>query len=179
MLPRLFRSRPSGQIPLDVRGRPLAEWDTRVSALLIDSLLIALVTAPITVVIQLATDLVIKDAERAETLSAIVAGLLAVALALLYYAILDGASEGATIGKRVVGIQVRDVHTGGAIGFRRALLRRGVYFILLGPCLPLALLNGLWPLRDPMRQTWYDKVAHSVVIATQMTPASGLRRSGR
>ena len=67
---------------------------------------------------------------------------------------------GATPGKRIVGLRVTDESGGGAIGYRRATVRRLVYVI--GGW--LLFVGWLWGLRDPQTQTWHDKAANTIVI---------------
>jgi len=85
-------------------------------------------------------------------------------LALAYYAILEGGPGGASVGKLALNIIVRDVSTGGPIGYGRALVRRliatGLWWLLVVP----GLLDVLWPLWDDRRQTLHDKFTKSVVM---------------
>ena len=85
----------------------------------------------------------------------------AVVLAFVYMVLFDGGRRGATPGKRIVGIRVTDAHSGGPIGYRRAVVRR------LGYCLGglVMYVGWLWLLFDSRRQTWHDKLAGSVVVS--------------
>ncbi|MUT94368.1 RDD family protein, partial [Streptomyces sp. Z38] len=71
---------------------------------------------------------------------------------------------GRTLGKRLMGIEVRDIEAHEAPGFGAALRRWLVY------CVPGLLVVGvvgvLWCLFDkPWRQCWHDKAAHTFVAA--------------
>jgi uncharacterized RDD family membrane protein YckC len=83
-----------------------------------------------------------------------------------YFALLNGGNDGATLGKRLMRIRLADQYDGNPIGPGRAFLRwvlMGAFWVLL--YLP-GLLNLLWPLWDPQRQAWHDKLANSVVVTT-------------
>jgi uncharacterized RDD family membrane protein YckC len=93
----------------------------------------------------------------------------------LYYGIMDGGRHGQTLGKMFAGITVRDVDTGGTVGFWRAALRPIIwnlfFYAFLIPGVPGALnflfipgaLNFLWALWDPRHQCWHDKIARTTV----------------
>jgi uncharacterized RDD family membrane protein YckC len=81
-------------------------------------------------------------------------------LAFPYLIAFDGGPRGATPGKRIVRIRVADAAEGGAIGYRRAAVRRLGY--LVGGL--LFFVGWWWALFDRRRQTWHDKLARSVVV---------------
>ncbi|MPZ90379.1 MAG: hypothetical protein GEU68_01910 [Actinobacteria bacterium] len=81
-----------------------------------------------------------------------------------YFALTNGGESGATLGKRLMRIRVVDQYDGNRIGPGRAFLRwvlMGVFW--MAAYLP-GLINLLWPLWDPQRQAWHDKLANSVVV---------------
>jgi len=81
-----------------------------------------------------------------------------------YFALSNGGESGATLGKRLMRIRVADQYDGTRIGPGRAFLRwvlMGMFWAFL--YLP-GLINLLWPLWDPQRQAWHDKLANSVVV---------------
>ena len=92
----------------------------------------------------------------------------------LYNGLLDAGPRGQTIGKRVLRIRVVDDATGKPLDAQRGLTRAvlplafGVASILGDSTFTIALLanllDGLWPLWDPRKQTWHDKAAGSVVV---------------
>jgi uncharacterized RDD family membrane protein YckC len=83
---------------------------------------------------------------------------------MLYYGIMNGSKRGQTLGKMAMGIAVRDARTGGPIGFWRGVGRFAIsslFDILLVVPYVIDNLSPLWANR---RQTWHDKVVHSVVV---------------
>jgi peptide/nickel transport system ATP-binding protein len=89
-------------------------------------------------------------------------GIGVVLFSALYFTIAHG-STGQTLGKRALGIAVRDVHGSGSIGYPRAFLRWLAFavFTLLAVVLIVDLLFPLWDDRD---QALHDKIASSSVF---------------
>ena len=138
---------------MDALGRPLAAWGQRVGAFVIDEIFIFVVTFCAVFAFGLR-----------HTFGGV---LLSLALAIAYYAVLNGSEAGQTFGKRAFGIAVRDAAgSGGTIGAQRAAMRYiTVGLFRLVPFFGLfAFLDGLWPLWDPRRQALHDKIAGSVVV---------------
>jgi uncharacterized RDD family membrane protein YckC len=94
------------------------------------------------------------------------AGVLVISLivSVVYSGLLEGSAHGQSIGKMALRIQIRDIETGGPIGFARAATRRLVYQSLFLPFGIPGLINGLSPLWDARRQAWHDKTAHTHVV---------------
>ena len=100
--------------------------------------------------------------------------LVGLALPFVYNGMLDGGPHGQTIGKRVLRIRTVSADTGELIGLERGFLRAVLPLAfgvagLLGPgvlslALVVSLLDALWPLWDPQRQSLHDKVAGSIVV---------------
>ena len=100
--------------------------------------------------------------------------ILGLALPFIYNGMLDGGSRGQTIGKRVMRIRTVSADTGELIGLERGFLRAllplalGVAGLLGASTFSLALLvnllDDLWPLWDPQRQSLHDKVSGSIVV---------------
>jgi uncharacterized RDD family membrane protein YckC len=144
-----------------------ASWGRRLVAVAIDVVLLSI--APFVVLVAI----YILEVENEENLYAmldwLVFGLmLAVALAVvsaaLYFTLCVG-RNGQTVGKRMVGVAVRDAQDPGRrIGYWRALTRCFVMAILWAFWAVPAIIDSLWPLFDKRRQTWHDKVARSVVV---------------
>lgn len=135
-----------------------AQWGSRVIAALVDDLVLALPTV-------LVLWSVSKDGFRA---SSFIDYAVAFICTAPYFTILSGTRLGQTVGYRSVNISVRDARSGGPIGFPRAFVRyfvRFLAYVLFG--LP-GLINDLWPLWDPMRQTLADKAVGAVVV--QLAP---------
>ena len=89
-----------------------------------------------------------------------------VALSLAYFTVLEGRSDGQTLGKRALGIRVLDFGGGEAIGYGRAAIR---YVGRIVSSLVFA-LGYLWMLWDREKQTWHDKFANSVVVPVSDYP---------
>lgn len=82
----------------------------------------------------------------------------------LYFVLLHGGKRGQTLGKRSVGIAVRDASSLGRLGYGPALGRfvvTGIFWLLLA--VP-GILDGFSPLWDENRRSWHDRAARSVVI---------------
>lgn len=137
----------------DALGRPLAEWWQRVAAVFIDGLLLFIPTLVAFVVVASAT-------------TDFVGAVAALAVSTVYYASLNGGESGQTIGKKGLGIQVRDAAGHAPIGTQRGAIRYLVDGVIsLAPVLVLfGIVDALWPLWDPMRQALHDKIVGSVVV---------------
>ncbi|MFF2526016.1 RDD family protein [Streptomyces liangshanensis] len=99
------------------------------------------------------------DSTTAGYLGAVLGALLV--LGVLYEA-LPTAKWGRTLGKKLCGLQVRDIESHEAPAFGAAL-RRWLLYGVLG-LLVVGVLNVLWCLFDrPWRQCWHDKAAHTFV----------------
>ena len=99
------------------------------------------------------------DATTASYLGGVLVALLIVGL---LYEALPTAKWGRTLGKKLCGLEVRDIETHEAPAFGAAVRRWLVYSVL--GVLVLGVLNVVWCLFDrPWRQCWHDKVAHTFV----------------
>lgn len=155
----------SGKV--DARGRPYASWIKRVGAWLIDALVLSVVGAVITGVTGaqlMQVDKVTNEVSFNVTGAAVGSWALVIVLSLAYFAILEGGRSGQTVGKRALGIQVRDAVGGEPIGAGRALARRVLANVLWYLLIIPGLLDVLWPLWDARRQTWHDKAVGSAVV---------------
>lgn len=130
---------------------PRANFGTRLAAVLIDGVLLALVGLVLTAVASEAF------AQAVNLL-----------LGLAYYGYLEGSPSGQTVGKRAMNIRVIDFATGGAIGPGRAIIRYVARILSALPCL----LGFLWMLWDAEKQTWHDKLATAVVVPTSAYPVT-------
>ncbi|MCA1712401.1 MAG: RDD family protein [Actinobacteria bacterium] len=139
--PPAYGSTPYGTAPSDAwQGPPLASWGKRALGYLVDLV--------ISIVIQGLAALIDPDLGRAVGF--------AVALVFGY---LTG-TTGQTPGRRVVGIKVLREADGQVLGAGLGI-GRGLLHIL--DALPL-LLGFLWPIWDKKKQTFADKIVHSVVV---------------
>lgn len=130
-------------------------WWRRVVAALVDNgALIALYVA------AMAVEPPLEDPNA--TGARITALLLSVTYIALFIAnilILQGRT-GASIGQRLVGIELLDEYTGQPIGILRNFLRRCMHIV---DTLSLG-VGWLWPLWDHKRQTFADKIMGTVVV---------------
>ncbi len=147
--------------PVDSLGRPLADWWQRAVAIIIDSVLLAIVFTILRAIFGGNNN---GTSGHTSTGHAIVAELISIVISLGYFALLDGGQKGQTIGKMAMGIATRDIATGGSIGPARGLLRRFIYEILFIAFVIPGIINVLSPLWDKRRQAWHDKAASSDVI---------------
>jgi uncharacterized RDD family membrane protein YckC len=134
-----------------------ASWGQRFGAWLLDSIIVlGSIWGPST-----AVAFAVEDAASGILLFFVLA-----VLSPLYYAFLHAGKRGQTLGKRALGIAVRNHKTLGRISLGRSLARAYLVAILWAmswSIIPL-ILDSLWPLWDAKRQTWHDKVAASVVV---------------
>ena len=164
---------PAAGRPTDPWGRPLAEWWKRFVALLIDGFILALPTTGLFGILgasefgdigEVGSTGAFDDLFGASMFAASALGAI---FGLAYYALLDGSDRGQTLGKMALKIQVRDEQTGGPIGYGRGFVRHILQSVAgFMSCLGglFILIDGLFPLWDPKRQTIHDKVARTVVI---------------
>lgn len=83
---------------------------------------------------------------------------------IIYGAILCGLPRGQTVGMMMVGTRVIDERLGGPIGFPRAFGRAAFEYLLAVFLFFPWVIDMLFPLWDPKRQTLHDKVTRSVVV---------------
>lgn len=151
---------------------PLAPWWKRLVAILLDSFVAVFAAFVVAAVIGAALDRGSNTGGSANSTGGagvVLAGLvfLYVLAALplgLYYGFTNGSRRGQTIGKMALGIAVRDSRTGGPVGFWRAFGRYWIT-VLFGLLIYVPyLIDSLSPLWDSRRQSWHDRVAHTVVV---------------
>lgn len=160
--------------PTDAWGRTLSSWPKRLAAHLLD---LALFLVPLAAAAFVTGRLVTSTGAEGEDffhLALLARGMLAGTFGwslLIYTVVLHGGERGQTLGKRLMGIQVRDADTGGRLGYRKAFLRALVQVLLgfLTRTIGMA-LDGLWPLWDKRRQTLHDKACGSIVVDLPRTP---------
>lgn len=151
----------------------LAGMGTRLGARLIDTVIVGIPIGIVAAVVVASTD---SPSEfRAETDSGFRMGtaLLVVALGLLAciaYEVGLTATQGATFGKKALGIRVARIDTadapGEGIGCAAALLRWATLVLPSVLCVGWGVLCAVSPYFDQVaRQGWHDKVAETFVIA--------------
>lgn len=139
-----------------------AGWWARLGALVLDALILMVpifILGFIVGAVLFASDAGEDDATGA----AVVIYALATVLPYVYYGLTmgrDGAHNGQTFGKQIVGIRVKRV-SGQPVGFWWAIGRELVKGIIGTVTL---LINYLWPLWDKRNQALHDKVMSDVVV---------------
>jgi uncharacterized RDD family membrane protein YckC len=149
-------------------GVSYASWVRRLAALAIDAVLLSIVPFLLVVVGYIQG---VREGE--ENLYAmldwfIFGMIIAVAFGIIssafYFTLLVG-RNGQTVGKKVVGVAVRDSRDATQrIGYWRALARFVITSILWSVYYVPGIIDCLWPLWDKRAQTWHDKVSRSVVV---------------
>ncbi len=143
-------------------GLVLAGWWRRVGATIIDDLVL---------VIPSFVAFAVFDAVGG-TIAGEIAG---VAVQGLYLVLLLSSASGRTVGNLLVGTQVRDALSGGAITTSQAIRRWGLVALYSAPGLIgnsgstvtisiIGLIDVLYPLFNERRQTWHDRFAGSIVV---------------
>ncbi|MEU9435686.1 RDD family protein [Streptomyces sp. NPDC048252] len=149
----------------------------RLAARLVDTLVVAAVTAAAAVPLGVkALDHVTAKVDAAKltgetvtvwlldgTTSVYLGIVLAVLLVFgIVYEAVPTAKWGRTLGKKLFGLQVRDIEGGEPPSFRAALSRWLVYSV--PGLLVVGVVGVVWGLFDrPWRQCWHDKAAHTFV----------------
>jgi uncharacterized RDD family membrane protein YckC len=154
--------------PSGWEGKQLASWGSRVGATLLDWLILLI---PVTALIVLVV-VVALNSTGGGIVIGILSGLLYL-LALLFYAPVlmgrQGAQNGQTWGKQIVGIRVvRDngVPVDIGFGFLREVAVKGLLFGFVGGfffSIP-TLLDYLWPLWDDQNRCLHDMVVSTHVV---------------
>jgi uncharacterized RDD family membrane protein YckC len=144
----------------DVRS-DYSSWGRRVGAYLLDTLVLAV---PLLVVIGVAVAAAgPEDEDDGAWVAVGIAYLLTLVLPFVYFTVMHGRPSGQTLGKKWLGIAVKEDSAGGSIGYGRAFGRYAITFVFSLFILPL-LLDYLWPLWDKKNQALHDKVVGSVVL---------------
>jgi uncharacterized RDD family membrane protein YckC len=130
---------------------PLADFGARVVSFLIDNVVpwILLVAALIFVSVSVGDERLILMLSAAGYL-----GLLAFAVWNSGY---RQGTTGQSIGRRIARTKLVKIETGAPVGFGMALLRQICHGVEFG-------IGYLWPLWDPKRQTFADKIVGTVVV---------------
>jgi uncharacterized RDD family membrane protein YckC len=145
---------PPGYGPAPHVGQ-LAEWPARAGAFLIDVGIV--IVAEVVLVF-----LLLLLGSRSWTLAIVlgIAGFLALFAFAIWNQCYRQGVTGQTIGKKVVGLRLVGVETGAPVGFGTSFLRQLAHVI---DGMPLY-IGYLWPLWDPMKQTFADKICNTVVV---------------
>jgi uncharacterized RDD family membrane protein YckC len=159
-------------------GPPYASWSKRVGAYLIDGVIgLALSVLFLPLLVSYADTQQVQPNGRVQTIGSVSGGSVGIAIVggcvLLGYTILQWYLEGRlgwTIGKRALGIRLVRERDGRFVGFWLALVRYLIYLVIGSICFIASILNYLWPLWDPKRQTWPDKLLGQLVIEAYGVP---------
>jgi len=145
-----------------VDEQQLASWGRRLAALLVDVIVLVVAISVALLAAGMPADELRERVENGETLLIIVLFLIPEAI---YYTWMVG-SRSQTVGKMALGIKIVDAESRAPIGYLRAFRRwlstaamRALFWIP-------AIVDHLWPLRDPKNQALHDKFARSVVVRT-------------
>jgi uncharacterized RDD family membrane protein YckC len=148
---------------------PFASYGARVGSWLIDwvitSVIGAIALLPIHAVHQTNTTVISGSSTLGFTVTR-QGFLLSVLIVLIYGTAFIGSRRGQTIGMMAVGARAVDAVSGAPIGHGRALGRALFEYLMLFLLIFPWLLDMLFPLWDPRRQTLHDKVTNTVVIKT-------------
>lgn len=148
--------------PMTVFGQMASAWWKRAVALIIDSLVLAV---PLNLLTAVLGGFEARTVDGETEFNVEGPGfLISIVVAILYYTFLNGGPKGQTVGKMALRIQVRDIDTGGPIGYGRGLGRQLMIYLFALACGIGLLLDYLSPLWDKKRQAWHDKVVRSVVV---------------
>jgi uncharacterized RDD family membrane protein YckC len=150
-----------------------AEWWQRVVASIVDGIIVAV---PAWVIMAIASVGIVRRATvttdqfgNTRINSGAFAGIfvgfgIIILVGILYRVLLEGSPRGQTVGKMAMKIAVKDANTGGPIGYGRALARWLIASVLWVAFYLPGLIDVLFPLWDPKRQTLHDKAVGSVVV---------------
>jgi uncharacterized RDD family membrane protein YckC len=147
---------------MTVFGQMASQWWKRAVALIIDMLVLAV---PLNILTAMLGGFEARTVDGQTEFEFEGPGVfISIVVSILYYVLLNGGPKGQTVGKMALRIQVRDIDTGGPIGYGRGLGRQLMIYVFALACgIPL-LLDYLSPLWDQKRQAWHDKVVRSVVV---------------
>jgi uncharacterized RDD family membrane protein YckC len=141
--------------PPSAPNGPLASWGERVVAYLID---VAIIIVGYIVVAIVA--FILGQIASGLGLLVLILGYLALVAAGFYFYYLNGAT-GQSPGKRLTGLKVISETTGTIIGGGLGIARGIVHVVDSAPCM----IGYLFPLWDPKRQTFGDKIMKTVVVS--------------
>lgn len=147
-------------------GLPLASWSQRVVALAVDLVAAGFLCAALVAAVSTPDvhSLPGGGYQVVWTSGTVRATLLFFLLLTAYFTFTNGSGAGQTVGKALVGIAVRDAVGGGPLGAARGLARSALTGALWYLAIVPWVLDGLWSLWDPRRQTLHDRAAGSVVV---------------
>jgi uncharacterized RDD family membrane protein YckC len=155
-------------------GTPLASWGVRFGGYLIDVVIFFVVQLILGAIFRPTNALVFTmsmttngttHTNRISLLSIIITAV----LAIIYSTLLCGSARGQTVGMMVVKVRAVRADTEGALGYGKAF-GRSLLEQVLRPTVAGWLLDGLFPLWDPRRQTIHDKASGAIVVQAVRAP---------
>ena len=160
--------------PTDSQGRVLAHWWKRVVAALIDGVILYVINLIIGLLLGGALTFTEEPSINPQTgqleggsgffATLILGNVVMLVVGIAYYVFFNGSEKGQTPGKMAMKIQVRDEATGGRVSYGKAGLRYIVGAVLFLLCVVPGIVDLLFPLWDPKRQTIHDKAANTLVV---------------
>jgi uncharacterized RDD family membrane protein YckC len=150
-------------------GRPLASWGSRVAAQLLDWLILLVPSVLLTLLV---VGVFLSGSDIGGIVTAIIAFLLYVVVALFYAPVLmarEGAHNGQTLGKQIIGITVlRDNGQTVELGFAclREIVVKNLLFGFVGGfffSIP-TIVDYLWPLWDDQNRCLHDMIVSTHVV---------------
>lgn len=145
-----------------------AEWWQRAVAWLVDWAILAVVNFIVGAILGGAAEVAVDPTTGTLSpggMTALIGGnLVLLVIGIAYYVVLNGSERGQTVGKMVMKIAVRDEATGGPAGYGKAAIRYLVGAVLFILCVIPGIVDVLFPLWDPKKQTLHDKAANTVVV---------------
>jgi uncharacterized RDD family membrane protein YckC len=140
----------------------LASFGVRVVAWLLDWLITGAVSALVLVPVHAVRQVTVNGTT---SLSVSTQGYLLSALIVITYGtVFIGSKRGQTLGMMALRLRAVDAATGGPVTYARALGRALVEYALLVVLVIPWVIDMLFPLWDPRRQTLHDKALSTVVI---------------
>ncbi|HWL66183.1 MAG TPA: RDD family protein [Actinomycetota bacterium] len=150
-----------------------AEWWKRVVARIIDGVILAIANAILSIplgglfaVSQPTFDPTTGEFSGGGGFFAtyILANLLIFILNIIYFTAFHAVNNGQTPGKMAMKIAVRGEEDGAPPDWGKAAIRQIVEVVLAFLCFIPAIVDALFPLWDPKKQTIHDKAAKTVVV---------------
>jgi uncharacterized RDD family membrane protein YckC len=142
----------------------LASYGLRVGGWIIDWLITSAIGAVVLLPIHAVHQTVVNGRS---SVSVSTQGLmLSVLIVLIYDTALIGSGRSQTLGMRALGIRVVDARGVRTVSYARALGRAVCEYVFIVLFVIPWIVDMLYPLWDPRRQTLHDKVADTVVIRT-------------
>jgi uncharacterized RDD family membrane protein YckC len=137
-----------------------ASWGKRVLGTLVDWLL----TLPSNIISQVGSNMsrqaaLTNDVSGVGVMLSLIGGVISLAIFVWNQCFKQGRT-GYTVGKGVIGIKLISEATGQPIGPGMSFVRQLAHILDALPCM----LGFLWPLWDPKRQTFADKILGTIVI---------------